>query len=86
MAYAPAKSDVVIMSNGLGGYQENTLFDLDLTVTHNVAKYTLHHVAYNAATKFEVAYTTNGSGARKYNYKKPHAHTDRLTHDRLTLV
>ena len=76
--HLPSQMIIVIMSNGLGGYQENTLFDLDLKVTHNVAKYTLHHVTY-AATKFEVAYTTNGSGARRYNYKKPHAHMDRLT-------
>ena len=34
--------------------QENSLFDLWVKVTQNVAKYTLHHVTY-LATKFEVA-------------------------------
>ena len=34
--------------------QENTLYDLDLGVTQNVAQYPLHHVTY-APTKFEVA-------------------------------
>ena len=34
--------------------QKNSIFDLDLGVTRNVAKYPLHHVTYSA-TKFEVA-------------------------------
>ena len=34
--------------------QENTLFELGVKVTQNVAQYPLHHVTY-AATKFEVA-------------------------------
>ena len=40
--------------------QENTLFDLGVNVTRNVAQYHLHHVAY-AATQFEVA-SSNGLG------------------------
>ena len=41
-------------------FQENSIFDIDLVVTRNVAQYTLHHVTYSA-TKFEVA-TSNGLG------------------------
>ena len=42
--------------------QENTVFDLDLSikVTHDVAKFPLHHVTY-AHVKFEVA-TSKGLG------------------------
>ena len=40
--------------------QENTLFDLEVRVTRNVTRYTLHHVTYSA-TKFEVA-MSNGLG------------------------
>ena len=40
--------------------QENTLFDLGVKVTQNVAQYPLNSVTY-AATKFEVA-TSNGLG------------------------
>ena len=49
--------------------QENSIFDLGVKVTQNVAQYPLHHVAYSA-TKFEVA-TSYGLGGdtitRKYN-------------------
>ena len=49
--------------------QQNSMFDLDLGVTQNVAQYLLHHVTYSA-TKFEVA-TSNRLGGdtftRKYN-------------------
>ena len=34
--------------------QENSIFDLWVKVTQNVAQYPLHHVTY-LATKFEVA-------------------------------
>ena len=49
--------------------QENSIFDLGVKVTQNVAQYPLHHVNYSA-TKFEVA-TSNSLGGdtftRKYN-------------------
>ena len=49
--------------------QENTLFDLDLWVTQNVAQCPLHHVTY-APTDFEVT-TSKGLGrdafTRKFN-------------------
>ena len=48
--------------------QENTLLDLDIKITQNVAQYPLHHVIY-APAKFEAA-TSNSSGGyaltRKY--------------------
>ena len=40
--------------------QENTLFDLGVKVTQNIAQYPLHHKTYSAA-KFEVA-MSNGLG------------------------
>ena len=40
--------------------QENTIFDLGVNVTRNVAQYPLHHVTYST-TNFEVA-TSNGLG------------------------
>ena len=43
--------------------QENTLFDLDIKVTQNIAQHPLHHVTY-APVNFEVA-TTNGLGLKK---------------------
>ena len=49
--------------------QENSIFDLGVKVTQNVAQYPLHYVTYSA-TKFEVA-TSNrlggGTITRKYN-------------------
>ena len=49
--------------------QENSIFDLWVKVTQNVAQYPLHHVTYSA-TKFEDA-TSNRLGGdsitRKYN-------------------
>ena len=49
--------------------QENSIFNLDLKVTQNVAQYPLHHVTY-LATKFAVA-TSKGLGGdaltRKFN-------------------
>ena len=42
--------------------QENTLFDLGIKVTQNVAHYPLHYVTYSG-TKFEVA-------TRRYINKK----------------
>ena len=40
--------------------QENTLFNLGVKFTKNIAQYPLHHVTYSG-TKFEVA-TSNGLG------------------------
>ena len=54
--------------------QENTLFDLDLKVTQNVAKYPLHHVTY-APAKFEVA-TTNSSGGDTITRNRTRTPTD----------
>ena len=49
--------------------QENTVFDLDLGVTQNVAEYPLHHVTY-AHAQFEVATSSclggDASIARKF--------------------
>ena len=47
--------------------QENTLFDLDLGVTQNVAQYPLHHVTC-PATKLEVA-TSNPLGGDTFTRK-----------------
>ena len=66
------------MSNGLGGYQENTLFDLDLKVTQDVAKYPLHHVTYTPA-KFEVA--TQMAQREIQLQETAHTRTDRRTTD-----
>ena len=41
---------------------ENTLFDLDLKVTQDVAQYPLHHVTY-LDTKFEVAMSNSKGDA-----------------------
>ena len=48
--------------------QENSIFDLRVKVTQNVAQYPLHHVTYSA-TKFEVATSYSLGGdilTRKY--------------------
>ena len=49
--------------------QENSIFDLGVKVTQNVAQYPPHHVTYSAA-KFEVARSNRLGGdtfTRKYN-------------------
>ena len=55
MTYVPAKFDIDT-NNGLRGktLQENTLFDLGIKVTQNVAQHSLHYVTY-APANFEVA-------------------------------
>ena len=48
--------------------QKNTVFDLEVKVTQNVAQYHLHYVTY-APAKFEVAMTNSLRGdafTRKY--------------------
>ena len=63
--------------------QENTLFDLGVKVTRNVAQYPLHHVIY-ASTKFEVA-TSNGLGedtiTRNVTDRRTDGRTDRRRTD-----
>ena len=46
---------------------ENTLFDLGVKVTQDVAQYPLHNVTYSD-TKFEVA-TSNGLGGDAFTSK-----------------
>ena len=46
---------------------ENTIFDLGVKVTQDVAQYPLHHVTYSD-TKFEVA-TSNGLGGDAFTSK-----------------
>ena len=48
--------------------QENTVFDLGIKVTQDVAQYPLHHVTYTHV-KFEVA-TSNGLGGDANTRKK----------------
>ena len=55
--HAPATFEIVKEQMHL---QENTVFDLDLGVTQNVAEYPVHHVTY-AHAQFEVA-TSSGLG------------------------
>ena len=47
--------------------QENTLNDLEVKVTQNVAQYPRHHVTYSA-TKFEVS-TSKGLGGDAFTKK-----------------
>ena len=47
--------------------QENTVFDIDLGVTQNIAQHPLHHVTYVPA-EFEVA-TSNGLGVDAFTRK-----------------
>ena len=47
--------------------KENTVFDLGVKVTQNIAQYPLHHVTY-AAPKFEVA-TSNSLGGDAFTRK-----------------
>ena len=61
--------------------QENTLFDLDVKVTQNVAIYPLHHVT-NAAIKFEVA-RSNGLGGDTITRNMTDRRTGRWTMDGL---
>ena len=49
--------------------QENSIFDLEVKVTQNVAQYPLHHVTH-PATKFESARSNRLGGdifTRKFN-------------------
>ena len=54
--------------------QENTLFDLEVKVTQNVAQYPIQHVTY-AHAKFKDA-TPNALGGDTFTRKVP----DRCTH------
>ena len=55
MTYAPAKLDVAHpMVKEKMHLQENTLFDLGVKVTLNVAQYPQHQVTY-APAKFDIA-------------------------------
>ena len=50
--------------------QENSIFDLGVKVTQNVAQYPLHHLTYSA-TKFEVTMSNRLGGdtiTRNYNF------------------
>ena len=51
--------------------QENTLFDLRIKITRNIAKYPLHHVTYSAA-KFWSYYLYVKRFRRRCIYKKIH--------------
>ena len=68
MTYAPTEFEVT-MSKALGeAFTRNSIFDLGVKVTKNVAQYPLHHVNH-PATKFEVA-RSNRLGdtiTRKFN-------------------
>ena len=65
--------------------QENTLFDLEVKVTQNVAQYPLHYVTY-AVFKFEVA-RSNGLGGDIFTRKVMDGQTgDGQTDVGLTLV
>ena len=57
--------------------QENSIFDLGVKVTRNVAQYPLHHVTYSP-TKFEVA-TSNGLGGDTFTRNVTDVRTDGRT-------
>ena len=61
--------------------QENSIFDLGVKVTQNVAQYPLHHVTYSA-TKFEVA-TSYPLGGDTFTRNMTDGQTDGRTTDRL---
>ena len=70
MTYSATKFEVAMLKVKQEIHlQENSIFDLDLGVTQNVARYPLHHKTYSA-TKFDVA-TSKGLGGdaftRKFN-------------------
>ena len=64
MTYAPAKFEVTT-SNSIG--EESTLYDLEVKVTQNVAKYHPHHVTY-APENFKVS-MSNGLGEDAFTRK-----------------
>ena len=65
MTYAPTEFEVTtskaIACLGEEAFSRNSIFDLDLGVTRNVAQYPLHHVTY-PATKLEVAMSNRLGG------------------------
>ena len=75
VTYADAKFEPAT-PNGLGGdtLHENTLFDLGVQVTQDIAQYSLHHVTY-LGTKFEVA-TSNRLGGDTFTRNMTDGCTD----------
>ena len=69
MTYAPTEFEVTT-SKALGeAFTRNSIFDLEVKVTQNVAQYPLHHVNH-PATKFEIAMSNRSGGdtfTRKFN-------------------